>query len=144
MKLIHYGSSSFDYSKWRDVSDRHWNKPNGGLWTSPVDSTYGWIDWCLRENFAPVNGLSEYFIINFTGKLYCIDNEDDMRNLAWIEPLPGFHGLCFPLWEPLIHLGYDAVHLTVRGERLTRLTMPKNLYGWDCETVLILNKNCIR
>ena len=37
---------------------------------------------------------------------------------------------------------YDAIWLTVRGERFCRLSKPLNLFSWDCETVLILNSNC--
>jgi len=37
---------------------------------------------------------------------------------------------------------YDAVWLTYNGERKTRYSNP-DLYGWDCESVLILNKNSV-
>ena len=39
---------------------------------------------------------------------------------------------------------WDAIFLTEKGQRETRFTHPKNLYGWDCESVLILNSNIIQ
>jgi len=40
---------------------------------------------------------------------------------------------------------YDAMWLTETGEISTRLLcQDRNLYGWDCESVLIFNKECIK
>jgi len=49
------------------------------------------------------------------------------------------HFMTFPDYEECA-TRYDAIHLTDRGQWATRMTHPKNLYGWDCESVLILNK----
>lgn len=39
--------------------------------------------------------------------------------------------------------GIECIHLTESGQWNTRLTRPLNLYGWDCESILILNESCI-
>ena len=38
---------------------------------------------------------------------------------------------------------YDAIWLTLKGFNETHLSFPLNLYGWDCETVFIMNPNCV-
>jgi len=54
MKLIHYGSTSFDPKKFNPVLNSY-IKPTGGLWTSPIDSEFGWKDWCTAEDFRECN-----------------------------------------------------------------------------------------
>lgn len=49
----------------------------------------------------------------------------------------------YPDFEAMIRSGIDAIWLTPKGERETRFSHPKNLYGWDCESVLIMNPNGI-
>lgn len=39
----------------------------------------------------------------------------------------------------LLAKNYDAIWLTENGQSETHLYYPINLYGWDCETVLIMN-----
>ena len=135
MELIHYGSSQFKPELMMPIKNSEHIKPNGGLWTSPVDSIYGWKDWCDNENFGDT---SKSFTVIFTGRLLTINSIDVMNNLPWINddtsPWISFENLSNK---------YDAVHLTVKGEKETRFSYPKSLYGWDCETVLIMNKNCL-
>ena len=67
--VVHYGKNRFIKSKFIKIKNSpYWVKPDGGLWTSPVDSKWSWKEWCDSE--------------------------------------------------------------------------PVNLYGWDVETVLVLNKKC--
>lgn len=47
-------------------------------------------------------------------------------------------------FKTMVQKGIDAIYLTEKGQWKTRLTFPRNLYGWDCETVLILNERCIK
>lgn len=136
LHLIHYGSTRFEPRKFTPVCDRHFVKPNGGLWASPVDSKWGWKQWCESEGFR-LAALKLSFTFTFRGSLFVIDSAEDMNRLPWIDSLH-----C-PLFEPLQFCGYDAIHLTVKGERETRFSHPRSLYGWDCESVLILNPSCI-
>ena len=141
MRLIHYGSSEYNRKSFRPISDKvAWNKPDGGLWTSPVGSEWGWSDWCKAEDFGD---LSKHFELDFFGTVLTIDSVGDLDKFHWFDggglPLHvSFTSLCV---KPFV---YDAIHLTEKGEQATRLTSPKHLYGWDCETVLILNPDSIK
>jgi len=141
MELIHYGSSKFDPEKFKPVMDSVlFVKPWGGLWTSPVDSEHGWREWCLSAN--PHMLGKESFKLSFSGNIFVIDSRTDLDKLQW-ETAYGCEILTFPRWEPLIEQGFDAVHLTWRGQCSTRLVFPRNLYGWDCESVLVMNPKAI-
>jgi hypothetical protein len=65
----------------------------------------------------------------------CIEDTDD---LLWV---PGTYREYIDF--EVLAQSVDAVHLTVEGEAKTRYTEPRGLYGWDCETVLVLNPNSI-
>jgi hypothetical protein len=113
------------------------NKPKGGLWTSPVDSSYGWSDWSKDNEYGD---LSSHFDLDFEGAVFEIDSLEDMNNLPWIEN----NSMYFVSFEPLVFMGYDAIRLTDKGQTDTRFTHPKSLYGWDCETVLVMNADAIK
>lgn len=138
---IHYGSSAYDPSKFKPICDRHWIKPDGGLWGSPVSSDHSWMSWCESEEFH-MEQLKQSFQFTFKGSLFVINSEEDMNRLPWIEP-GSMMGYCFVSFEALEACGFDGVHLTDKGERETRWTRPRNLYGWDCESVLVMNKDSI-
>lgn len=38
---------------------------------------------------------------------------------------------------------YEAIWLTAKGQSETHYSNPTNLYGWDCESVLIMNSKCV-
>lgn len=138
MKLIHYGSKIYNPEKIRPIFNRY-VKPSGGLWTSPIDSQYGWKDFCKAEDFRECNEDNSFIIeLKINTNILLIDSFDDLNLLKWLP----FHHMEFPDFEEAA-TRYNAIHLTDRGQRETRMTNPRNLYGWDCETVLILNKTVI-
>lgn len=141
MVLIHYGSSHFEMSRYhpiREWSVIGWTKPLGGLWTSPVNSKFGWRQWCEANQYK--DDFNEWFKLKYNGNTIVIDSVKDLDKLPWktSEKI-----LTYPRFEPLMEQGVDAIFLTERGQWKTRLSHPKNLYGWDCETVLILNPKSI-
>jgi hypothetical protein len=115
-------------------------KPQGGLWTTPLGSTYGWKQWCTEENFQP-DSLASSFIVEFTGRAMVIDTYQDLRSFPWVPFLPGMKSLLSPDWEHIKTVA-DGIWLTEQGQRQTRWSEP-NLYGWDCESFLVLNPTCI-
>lgn len=140
MLLRHYGSTQYCPDSVGDIENRqHRNKPIGGLWTSPVDSEFGWIDWCESEDYAHTN-FDEYFDLVFEGRLLVINGEYDLRHFTWCGASKWLKGIDFIKLLP----DYDAIHLTAQGQWSTRLSEPYDLYGWDCESVLILNKESVR
>lgn len=139
LELIHYGSDSFNTHRFREIADVQRIKPIGGLWASPVDAQHGWKQWCEDADFGK-EALKKHFLFNYTGNTLIIDKLEDLGKLPWYTPMEFFH---FILFQPLLLQGYDAIYLTEKGEHETRLTFPRNLYGWDCESVLVMNPKCI-
>lgn len=136
-ELVCYGcGNELDLSKFESPKNRDHVKPSGGLWTSPIDSEWGWKDWCESEDWGD---LGSHFRLRFTGRVYVIDSMDAAKQLPWRKPSWSSH-VAWPDYEAIV--GIDAIHMTVEGEQATRYDEP-SLYGWDCETVWIMNPACI-
>jgi len=74
-------------------------------------------------------------------KILTIDSIDDLLKLPCIENI-----VKVPDYETL-SIEYDAIHLTVNGQQTTRFSdfeIGVGLYGWDCESVLVMNTECIK
>jgi hypothetical protein len=135
--LVCYGcGNEFDLSKFESVKNRNHVKPSGGLWTSPIDSEWGWKDWCKSNEWGD---LSSSFRLRFTGRVYVIDSMDAAKQLPWRKPSWSSH-VAWPDYESIV--GIDAIYMTLEGEEATRYDEP-SLYGWDCETVWIMNPICV-
>jgi len=144
MRLIHYGTEVYFPEMVRPIRNKPmFPKPFGGLWTSPENSTYGWKHWCTDESFH-TETLQYHFVLELISKkVLVIDTLEDLMKLPLLNPhVPGVHFLRYPNFERLAKK-YDAIHLTEEGQHRTRLTEP-NLYGWDCESVLIMNPRAVR
>lgn len=136
LTLIHYGSERFEKKLFRKIINNDWTKPIGGLWTSPTGSTYGWKEWCLQEDFR-IDSLSSHFKLKFTkeARVLLIDSFPDLEKL----PKRKVNYLDFEK----ISNKFDAIWLTEKGQWETRFTRPFNLYGWDCESILVLNPESV-
>lgn len=139
---IHYGATKFCKSKFRKITNRNWNKPRGGLWSSSVECDRGWVWFCKSENFRDSKYLSKFFKFRVSGKIYKIDSIYDLLN---VPAKITYEGRRFIDFEKLKDLGYSAVHLTWEGQRDTRWSdgMGMDLYGWDVESTLLLNPEAI-
>lgn len=137
---IHYGSTEFDENKWQDI-ENEFVKPIGGLWASPIDAEYGWRDWTLDNNYKCCN---EYFKFEIKpeANVYKIHNINDLLKLPqnkkserhiW-EPSPPY----YIDFEKCKDIGIDAIELCSLNNGLYWA-----LYGWDCESIIILNKEII-
>ena len=60
--------------------------------------------------------------------------------MPWIKIYEGYY---YPDFEGMVRAGIDAIWLTAHGESATRFSRPYSLYGWDCESVLIMNPSGI-
>jgi hypothetical protein len=137
--VIHFGSNEFQPEKFKPIQNIGWNKPNGGLWTSPIDSTWGWLDWCNNEGFRTQSLESSFKLkLKVGSKIALIDSESDLRKLHLYK---GYLNQLLPDFERLSK-EYDAIWLTERGQIDTRHSHPANLYGWDCETIFIMSPDC--
>ncbi len=147
MIFIHYGSSVFDPNKFKEVKNSNpaWYKPlaGTGLWASPVNSEWGWIDWCEAEQFGNSRQSESFkFELSDDSRIYTIDSLSDLKRLPTIKSTygGGWHGLNFEK----IAESFDAILLTIQGESETRFSRPFTLYGWDCECLLVLNGRKIK
>lgn len=141
--LIHYGSKKYDPSKVMKIKNQKngWAKPNGGLWTSPLNSKFGWKEWCHLEKFRVCTRENSFLLeLKDTAKIYIIDSKEDLESIPYYGQYSNY-----PDFEKLTER-YDAIWLTYRGEIETRWSIYTylNLYGWDCESVLILNTSCCK
>ena len=145
-KYIHYGHTEFRRDLFCEINNRlMFSKPWGGLWASPVDAEFGWIDWCEREDFCKYR-VSECFefILSDTAKvlhIYGVEQLDDLPRQD--ECLASWVCLDF---EQLLSDGWDAVELHLSEETSYGGFMNGlywSLYGWDCDSILIMNPEVI-
>lgn len=151
--FVSYGLGEYDPNCFKDIKNRMINKPIGGLWSSPKISDYGWVDFCRSHDFVLPEGFDSgfEFQLNPSSKVYVIDNFYDLIKIPY-KILSLDTRIKYIDYEEMAKK-YDAIWLTVGGERDTRLPSFHNLYdfdltsidlyGWDCETLLILRKECI-
>lgn len=143
MQLTHWGSSEFDPKEFSPVTNNPWNnKPSGGLWTSPTGCEANWRQWCLKNDFWTTKTEKSFHVL-FQGNVATIRNSDDLLELLerFTSPLCITYSKTLDFEKMLKH-GVDAIHLTEEGERKTAF-IEHNLYGWSCETVLVMNPKAI-
>jgi hypothetical protein len=139
LEVIHYGSPVYKPGRFKKVKNDGWVKPIGGLWTSPVDSNWGWKDWCKYEDFRECNDDNSFRLKFIEGsKILIIDSLDDLIKLPKYKCE---YGREYPDFEFISKI-FDGILLTEKGQNETRYSRPLSLYGWDCESILILNKKC--
>jgi hypothetical protein len=134
LKLITYGcGDTYEPSEFRSVENKNHMKPKGGLWASPINCNYGWREWCDDNDFGD---RSTQFEIIFTGNVLVINSAADIDLLDWRDDV--FYRSIVD-YEKLQGRGVDAIYITEKGEQETRFLQPRDLYGYDCECVLIMN-----
>lgn len=142
-KVIHYGATKFDPAKFIPIKNMEWMrvKPKGGLWTSPINSNYGWKHWCKENDYGKCDKKDSFILtLNKDARIYTIDCYTDLMGVPIIK-----HEIDYMNYAPdfeILAKTYDVIHLTEKGQWETRLSCPLTLYGWDCESVLIMNPNC--
>lgn len=139
MSIITYGHGNvFKPELIRPIKNRMFIKPDGGLWASPKDSNYGWSDWCKENDFGD---LSSKFELIYEGNTIIISKTSCLKKLI-IQPGWDKRYYFYPDFEMMLQLGVDGIFLTEQGEENTRFSIP-GLYGWDCESLLVLNPKSV-
>lgn len=139
LHLITYGlGKTFVHDKFQPVKNIDSFKPTGGLWASPIKSKYGWREWCQDNNFG---SLDTHFVFRYSGNVLKIEQEDHLSTMTWKKI---YETIEWPDYEAMYDAGVDAIWLTAKGQIATRFTYPRNLYGWDCECVLVMNPKGIQ
>lgn len=141
MRYIHYGGNRFDPDKFEPIANApYFNKPNGGLWASPVESKFGWKQWCEAENYKSYLDEDSFcFSLKDGTKILRIDTMEKAKNLPLQTTDMDSPIIHFYDFEQLMADGVDAVEYIVSA-------CPQlywEMYGWDCDCVIVLNPDAI-
>lgn len=124
------------------------NKPYGGLWnckyTPNKEFVSAWEEFCTKECFCDdtINSGVIFNLKNNT-RVYVIDTLSDLINLADEYSQESILPFTKLLDFTKIAKDFDCIYLTDRGQCETRFSREVSLYGWDVESLLILNFDCI-
>lgn len=136
VKYIHYGTTKYDPSKFRSIKNLPYaTKPQGGLWASRFGIEQNWFEWCRENNFR-LYDEKNYFIFYLTeqAKVVTINKKEDIGKLPIIRQDKISTLIDF---EQMLRNGVDAIELTNIND------LYFDLYGWDCNSIVILNQNII-
>ena len=148
-KYIHYGSKEFKPDRFEKIKNLEYgSKPRGGLWASPVDAAYGWKDWNETEQLKECSTDNSFtFTLTDTARVLVLDSVEKLFEIG--KYLPDAYKERFSAeteawmyvfdWEEL-SARYDAVEYCL--SRCHSLYFA--LYGWDCDSILILNPQIIK
>ena len=146
-----YGLGNFDKALFKRAENNkdRWprNKPKGGLWASPVDADFGWLDWNKREMFMAYEDDDYFeFVFKDDARIYTIDSREDVARLPqqWdneemvklFGDIRRYGSEFYPDFEKISE-EYDAIEYHMNNETYWAL------YGWDCDSVLVLNPDAI-
>lgn len=140
--FIHYGDL-YDPDKFKDIKNAKtpWVKPNGGYWASPVESTNGWKDWCLREDLLGFGdwykdiGRHSKFTIKENSKILYLRNKAELSILNQYSFATRFS--IYPDFEKLVSDGYQAIYYEDNVETHYPLMC------WDCDSLLVMDPTII-
>lgn len=137
---IHYGSKSFDKSKFKNPKNIPYrNKPSGGFWASPIDAKYGWIDWNEDSEYEELTKENSFtFVLKEQARVYHIRNRGDYFRIPKLTSPLGDEDYRLPDFEKIAKY-YDAIELHFSEDENLYWTV----YGWDCDSILILNPDII-
>ncbi len=139
MELIHYGATEYIPEMVKPIQNMEHVKPYGGLYTCPVGTKFGWIDWCAgHSEFHCDENIYFKLKLKEDAKLLIIDKEADVLALPTRSMLDIIH---LADYEALAKQ-YDAIWITASGVRAGRYQIDILFLGWDVETVLIMNPLC--
>lgn len=152
MKYIHYGSNKFDKDKFLRVKncDHDWTKPQeGGFWASPIGTKRGWKQWCESEGFH-IDKLNNSFKFDLAAdsKIFHIKSYDDLKKLPKFPNLIcniPITSLYYKIDFEKASKEYDAIELHLSEDKNSNYeeSLYFKLYGWDCDSILIMNPDII-
>lgn len=157
MNLITLGIDKIDPEKFEEVKNCFLrNKPKGGLWTSPENSKWGWKDFVMSENYQEKRYLKNMTLITLkpTAKIYIIKDIDSylnctLRNVMYEDQISELLTKHQYIDFEQLSKEYDALWVTEEAiEKLGSIDLLGDfclgpLNGWDVETVLLFNLDCI-
>lgn len=147
--FISYGTDKYDPSRIKPIEvDSKWgrvhNKPHGGLWASPVDSSFSWGDFCNREAFN-LKSLNKHFIFKLKpeSKICIIDNIDDLVKYSSFDNYLGMHTLYIKKIVSLFDGLYVSDNAVVELRHIDLKLRLNSLDSWDIESICIWNPDIV-
>lgn len=136
---IHYGHKHFMLQKFREIRNRQWVKPTGGLWASSKDAPYGWKQWCENENFRECSEENSFcFVLAAGANVLHIHRKEDLIDIPE-EKIEYRGNMKFLDFEAIKNSGIDAIELHLSED----YRLYWDLYGWDCDCILIMNPDIV-
>ena len=140
---IHYGHKHFENDKFTDIKNRVLNKPLGGLWASPVDSEYSWKNWNEESKVVKCQEFNSFkFTLKNNSKILKIDSHKKACQLPiqkGFEEYDVASGAIAIIDFEKLAKEYDAIEVLISKD----YQLYWYLYGWDCDTLLVFNKECM-
>ena len=132
---VHYGHKRFDPTAFNEIKNRMFVKPDGGLWASDINAEYGWKNWCKDNDFRECNEDNSFkFKLKQGSKILELKSKKDLIGLP-MENIP-YKFSWYTLDFEQLKQNYDAIEVYIDE-------LYFDLYGWDCDSLLVLNKECI-
>ena len=140
-EFVHFGSSRLDRNKFKDISEENYCgglKPRGGLWGSNESvESYGWRKWC-RDNEYECDTSSYFrFRLKDSARLLVVTG-DELLEQNHLYAMGHPPSSTFKDWTS-IRERYDAVYIAAGSDR----DLYFKYYGWDCDSILVLNFDSI-
>ena len=139
---IHYGHTKFDKSMFTKIKNVDCStKPKGGLWASDVEAEHGWKEWCNENEFRNCDKENSFtFTLSDDVKILYIESVNDLQSLPKVDDK---FGINFSSWilldfEKLAEI-YDAVEVSISSD----FDLYYKLYGWDCDSIVIMNPDIV-
>ena len=135
MIFTHFGTNLFNPEEFQEITNETYCgglKPKGGIWGS-FEEGLGWKKWCEINEYEFLNGFNLFFRFKLTDNahiLYVLKDELDifkiegtLQSYDWLK----------------IKEKYDAVYIPAG----TNQELYMKYYGWDCDSIIVLNKNVV-
>ena len=137
---IHYGHTKFDKNMFTKIRNSVWRtKPEGGLWASDIKAVRGWKDWCEEEQFRDCKEDDSFsFTLSDSAKVLYISSVDDLKSLPKVKSELGSVLWVLLDFEKLAKT-YDAIEVSISSD----FDLYFELYGWDCDSILIMNPDVV-
>ena len=146
IEYISYGIRNFDINKFEEIQNKEYcNKPKGGLWASPVDAEHGWKDWCETEQFRDCKEEDSFrFTLKDDANIYYINRPDDCNDMPQVNH-DYMKSKIYPDFEIMKQNGVDAIQFNLSNDKTESYSdgLYFTLYGWDCDCILVMNKNIV-
>lgn len=136
---IHYGQKNFDRNLFAPIENKpYFTKPSGGLWASRTDAKYSWKDWCENNDFVECEKDSSFtFTLKDSARVLEVNSVKDLKKAP---KLKGDGEIYTMIDFEKLSESYDAIEVNISSDHNLYFT----LYGWDCDSILIMNPDIIQ